>query len=232
MSYVDPDGTVTTDEEEAKIDAYLEGLQWELAGGSGGGCSMEGVGIGCGLANEELSSGAAQECPNDNCGIGTSTPYTCIDSVCGYMPIQYATSHENEWNGVLYTDAEFAKLEANAVEAQQEALADAIAAATGQSWDVVYGALGYQHTKGGNANFTYTGTGLSDLFPQCPHGGEGAACRSPGSGPSIHRVADDTVHRDMGNPFWDVFGLFRHVGDLFGMINSSVPFGTGATLWY
>lgn len=143
---------------------------------------MEGISLGCGLANEELSSGAAQECPDDNCGIGTSAPYTCIGSVCGPMTIQYATTHETEWNGMLYTDAEFAKLEVDAVEAQKRAVADMLADETGHSFSSVYDSLQYDHTKGGNANFLYYGGGLSAILPNCRGGGEGFDCRTPGSG--------------------------------------------------
>ncbi len=47
--------------------------------------------------------GAASQCPNNDCGIGTPTLYQCVGEVCDYMSHEYASTHENEMNGVLYS---------------------------------------------------------------------------------------------------------------------------------
>lgn len=180
-------------------------------------------------------SAADVQCPNNDCGFGTNNPFTCMMSVCGDMSYQYISTHENEWNGQLYSDSEFAQLETNAIEAQKQALTDQIVAATGDDWNTVYAELTYQYTKGGNANFLYSGN-PSSFLPGCNGGGEGPECRYDG-GPSIHWAGEAfdaqgiplgaIIHLDAGNPWSFPFGPLMHLGDLLGMINSSVPFGTG-----
>ncbi|HZT74514.1 MAG TPA: RHS repeat-associated core domain-containing protein [Terriglobales bacterium] len=192
-------------------------------------CSINGVVGGCDTAEALVASGAGVQCPDNFCDPGGRTPFRCEGNVCGYMSLQYVATHENEWNGVLYTDAEFAELESRAVDAQRHALADAIADETGQSPSAVYLELDFDYTKGGNANFEFHGN-LPPCFAGCQGGGEGAPCRFPAN-PSIHWATTvqgvKIVHLDAGDPFSGFVGFILHIGDLFGMINSSVPFGTG-----
>ena len=79
------------------------------------------------------------------------------------MTYQYVATHENEYNGILYSDSEWADFIKDRVDAQQQALADFISMNSNLSWDDVYNSLVYVQTKGGNAEFSWdqTITGLS-----------------------------------------------------------------------
>lgn len=144
---------------------------------------MEGIGIGCGLTNEELSFGMAQECPNDDCGIGASKPYTCVGSVCGYMTIQYATAHENDVNGQLLTDAEY---QTYLIATSPKEIGEQRSRLDGNlaldfPWKPTTGAVVV--INGSNVNF------------QCP------ACPAPGRYDSgVHVEPDGTVHDDTASP--------------------------------
>jgi len=183
----------------------------------------------CNMVQATVNGGGAVPCPNNNCGIGTSTPYQCVGSVCGYMSNQYVGTHENEYNGVLYSNTEWQTFLTNAREAQRQALADAIVAANPSlDWNTVYGNLTYLSTKGGNADFAYSGD-LNDLsfIPGYASGGREVLSRFGGI-PSIHMPGDYILHLDSGNPLWGFgLGAFVHgfVDVLLGNINPSVPMG-------
>ncbi len=80
-----------------------------ILGGGGGGsdCTSDGLDEPCQMAYDSVQAGGAVQCPNNDCGIGTATPYQCLDSVCGYMSNQYAATHANEVNGQLLTDNQY-----------------------------------------------------------------------------------------------------------------------------
>ncbi len=199
------------------------------------GCQIDGMDASCGAAEDMMSSGFGAQCPNDYCGNGTKSPFTCIGSVCGYMSMQYAETHMTEWGGRLYTDAEFAAAENKAEIQQRWALAEALAQATGKTPAEEYRLLTFEYVEGGNANFAYGGT-MPPALSSCGTGGEGPNCRTSGA-PSIHQPGEFTMpggstepllHLDHGDPFsYFGFGFFLHMEDLAGMINGSVPFGTG-----
>jgi RHS repeat-associated protein len=186
-----------------------------------------------------LSGDGGVVCPGACEGFGTNaagqtaycTFYAFAGGVSGCFNPADLTNGINEVNGKLYTDAGFAQFEQAAIAQQKWNLAVAIAAATGQDPTAVYDQLNYQYTKGGNANFAYGDPeAISSLFPDCDGGGEGSECRDSDL-PSIHWPNTDSsgpvLHLDAGNPFSSFpFGLFLHLGDLTGEINSSVPFGT------
>ncbi|MGA8490648.1 MAG: RHS repeat-associated core domain-containing protein, partial [Terriglobales bacterium] len=222
LSYRDPTGLVTINP------------SWYMGFGGGGGCSMDGVDTPCNVVQSTVNGGGAVPCPNNNCGIGTSSPYQCVGTVCGYMSNQYVGTHENEYNGVLYSNSEWQTFLTNRVDAQQQALADAIVAANPSlSWQAVYGSLQYLNTAGGNANFAYQGN-LIDLsfIPGYNTGGCEVTCRFGGIS-SIHMpgsdgAGDPILHLDSGNPLWGFgLGAFVHgfVDVLLGNINPSVPMG-------
>ena len=209
-----------------------------LGGGGFAGCSADGVDTPCGMVQSMLgpqtfpgdnSIGGAVQCPNNNCGIGTATPYQCVGSVCGYMSNQYVATHENEYNGILYSNSEWQTFLTNRIGAQQQALADAIVAANQNlDWNTVYGNLRWLYTQGGNANFAYDGN-LSDLsfIPGYATGGCEVKCRY-GDIPSVHMPGNYILHLDSGNPLWGFgLGALAHgfIDVLLGNINPTVPMG-------
>jgi hypothetical protein len=200
-----------------------------MDGGDEVDCTADGVAASCGEVQAWIFSGAAVGCPNNNCAIGTPNPFQCVDSVCGYMSARYVATHENEWNGVLYSDSEWQAYLDNLVDAQRRALADAIVDANPKlDWQTVYGELEPLFTKGGNVNFEYTGN-LQELsfIPGSADGGCEWLCRF-GDIPSIHMAADYDVHLDSANPLWGFgLGLVIHgfIDVLLGNINPSVPLG-------
>jgi hypothetical protein len=180
--------------------------------------------MGCEIGLTPLGGGV--QCPNNDCGLGTPTPFQCVGSVCGYMSTQYANSHENEWDGTLYSNSEWKTFLANRVDAQRQALADAISMNSTLTWQQAYDALQYQKTTGSNADFRWTGDINSlNFIPGYDIGGCEVACRV-GSLPAIHMSGNYTLHLDAGNPLWGFgLGAFVHgfVDVLFGNINPSVP---------
>lgn len=135
--------------------------------------------------------------------------------------------------GTFYTDTQYKSYVDGAVETQKDALADFISLRTDLSWDEAYDDLSFTKTKGGNANFAWTGDPNDiDFIPGYDSGGgEGSADRV-GSMPSIHMpgVTSDgglpILHLDTANPYWGFgFGAFVHgfVDVLIGNINPSVP---------
>jgi hypothetical protein len=153
------------------------------------------------------------------------------------MANDYVATHENEWNGVLYSDDEWATYLTNAVDAQRQALADAISYASnrpdGSNWDAIYSHLSYVGTQGGNADFgcqptASDGSILTLASLQLSISGIDAqgcewSCRD-GSMPSLH-YNNDAFHLDTANPTLDLFGLLVHgfVDVVLGNINPSVP---------
>ena len=210
-------------------------------GGGGFGCTADGLDAPCGMVMSMLGGGGAVQCTNNDCGIGTATPFQCVGSVCGNMSNQYASTHENELNGQLYTDGQFNQFVNDAAEAQLEALTDAIDNASndpdGSQWGAIYNSLVAVQTQGGNVDFSWDSTksGLSleslDLPDslQISGGGCELTCRD-GSIPSLH-FNDSMFHLDSANPLWG-FGLgavLHLVGDvILGNINGTVPMNIGA----
>jgi hypothetical protein len=150
------------------------------------------------------------------------------------MSNEYASTHENEMNGVLYSDSEWKAFVDDRVDAQRQALADAISyasnSADGSNWDNIYANLQPvpDGTKGGNANFAWTGDlNLLNFIPRYDTGGCEWTCRAGGM-PSIHMSGNYILHLDSGNPIWG-FGLGALAHGFFdgflGNINSSVPMG-------
>ena len=223
VSRIDPTGMVDIN----------PGMMYAMMGGGGGfGCQMDGLDTTCQMAYAALQSGGGVQCPNNNCGIGTSTPFQCAGSVCGYMSNEYVATHENEWNGVLYSNSEWQTFLSDRVDAQRQALADAISYASdspdGSNWDYIYAHLQPlpNGTIGGNANFSWTGdVSALSFVPGYLTGGCEVTCRFGGI-PSIHMPGDYILHLDSGNPLWG-FGLGAFVHGFFdvllGNINPSVP---------
>jgi RHS repeat-associated protein len=200
--------------------------------GVNGNCNVDGASGFCG----PLGGNGMAQCPNNNCGIGTSTPYQCIGEVCEYMSQEYANTHENEWGGVLYSGDEWDTFLTDRQEAQQEALADAIAYASnssnGANWDAIYNSLVYVTTVGGNAEFRWdsSATGLSLDSLGLPDNleldsvGCEYTCRD-GIMPSIH-FDNSMFHLDTASASGGLGALIIHglVDVLIGSINPTVPF--------
>jgi hypothetical protein len=186
------------------------------------------------MVSAALGARGASACPNNSCLIGTSTPYQCVGSVCGYMSNDYGAAHRNEYNGILYTNGQWQTFLTDRVDAQRQALADAISYASGSpdgsNWDSIYASLQYvkNGTIGGNANFKWTGDlGLISFIPGYLAGGCEVTCRFGGV-PSIHMPGNYILHLDSGNPLWGFgLGAFVHgfVDVLLGNINPNVPMG-------
>jgi RHS repeat-associated protein len=203
------------------------------ANGGDGGCQADGLDTPCGMVMSMLNGNGVMQCPNNDCAIGTATPFQCADTVCGYMSNQYVASHENEWNGILYSNSEWAQFISNAVDAQHRALSDAILNAilqanpnSNMTWQNVYDDLSPDTTKGGNVDFKWTGDpSLLNFIPNSPTGdGCTFTCRV-GSFPSIH-MNDGDIHLDTGNPMWGFgLGFLVHfsVDMTLGQINPGVP---------
>ncbi|HKV77342.1 MAG TPA: RHS repeat-associated core domain-containing protein [Candidatus Sulfotelmatobacter sp.] len=201
-------------------------------GGSEDGCSVNGIDAPCSLALGLVNDGAAVQCPDNYCGFGTSEPFQCVGDVCGYFTSEYVATHENDWNGVLYSNSEWATFLQDRIEAQREALADAISMNSNLTWQQAYDSLQYVRTQGGNADFLWVpapGVGPADQIgldmPGLDRGGCEFLCRL-GNWPSIH-YNDWMFHLDNVNVAWAFpLGLLGHglidVG--FGNINGSVPF--------
>ena len=176
----------------------------------------------------------SEECatrPNNNCYNGT-TPYQCIGSACGYFTQEYAATHRNEWNGILYSNDQWATFLENRVEAQQSALTDLIMLASDDpnvKWIDIYNNLTYSgHTEGGNATFIWGKDLPADSYlgfiPGSGTGGCLWSCRD-GDMPSVH-MHNDLLHVDTSSPLWGFgLGFFLHgVFDVgIGNINPSVP---------
>jgi RHS repeat-associated protein len=208
-------------------------------GGGGGSCTIDGFAADCGVASSLLQSGAGVQCPNNYCGIGTSTPYQCAGSVCGYMSNQYVATHENEYNGILYSDSQWHVFLSDRADAQRQALADAISYASsnpdGSNWDYIYDNLSpYKpgtedlNIQGGNVDFSWTGNNSNTSFVPLLDWNKGGCplCRY-GSMDAIH-FNHDMFHLDTASPAWGFgLGLFMHgfVDVLLGNINPGVPIG-------
>lgn len=211
----------------------------EGAGGGGGECTEDAIAVSCSMAYADLASGSAVQCPNNDCGFGTFTPYQCIGSVCGYMSLEYAATHRNEWDGVLYSDDEWASFLDDRADAQRQALADAISYASdspdGANWDYIYNHLNpYKpgtedlNIQGGNVDFTWTGDpSYLSFVPQSAWDTGGCTLCRYGSMEAIH-YNDGLFHLDTASPAWGWgLGLIMHgfVDVFLGNINPSVPIG-------
>lgn len=148
------------------------------------------------------------------------------------MSNEFVGTHENEWNGVLYSGSEWQAFIDDAVGAQHEALADLISTNSDLNWQQAYDSLVYVGTTGGNADFSWDAnvTGLSEDqigldMPGLGTGGCEFLCRL-GNWPSIHYINSE-FHLDNVNASWAFpLGLLGHVVlDVgIGSINGSVPF--------
>ncbi|HKV77344.1 MAG TPA: hypothetical protein VJP02_04350 [Candidatus Sulfotelmatobacter sp.] len=165
--------------------------------------------------------------------LATSEPFQCVGDVCGYLTQQYVATHENEWNGVLYSDSEWTQFIIGLVDEQRKALATAIwerilQANPGSTitWQYVYDKLRPAGVQGGNADFARTGeAALIGFIPRSSKGECELTCRV-GSFPSIHMNHWD-IHLDTANPMQGFgLGFFVHfaVDMILGNINGSVPF--------
>jgi len=183
-------------------------------------CSLDGIETPCDQVISRLQAGAAVQCPDNQCsGVGT-VPGTNVTAVVQFMAFAGGTTGYfygpqlnngiNEVNGMILTDAQYdAYVQATyggEIEAQRVALAQAIAANSGISYEDAYRSLVVQggHLQGGNYNFVENTYGPGDLI--C--GADAARCNG------IHFVTDSNgqtfFHLDTSNPFTDLFGLFQH----------------------
>jgi RHS repeat-associated protein len=201
------------------------------------GCTSDGVDVPCGMVQSMLQGGGAVQCTNNDCGLGTANPFQCVGSVCGRMTNEYASTHENELDGVLYSDDEYASLVVDRVDAQRQALADAMpyasASPDGSNWDYIYNHLnpydgnGNLQIWGGNADFNWTGDpSFLDFVPQSDwdKGGCEFSWRY-GSMNAIH-FDNGSFHLDTAGVNWDFpIGAVIHgfVDVLLGNINPSLP---------
>jgi len=205
VSYRDPSGLVSM----PNVGTYANG-----GGGGGFDCQQDGVDQSCDTVTSVLGGGGAVECPNDNCGVGTATPYQCLDIVCGYYSSQYVASHENTCGAVLCTDSQHTQwITANnpgGVDAQRVALAQRIAANSNGaiSYQDAYDSLTVEggYFKGGNYNFVTPDYDAGDL--SC--GADDLRCNG------VHFSGQDAsgdwyVHLDTSNPFGgDAFSFLEH----------------------
>jgi hypothetical protein len=167
---------------------------------------MDGVDTPCNLVQTTVNGGGAVPCPNNNCGTGTSTPYQCVASVCGYMSNQYVGTHENEVNGVLLTNAQYAQYLQGIMEGQRGAIVDqltqtlcapgdASCAATVNSEVTLNTSVGKNGLAGGNYNFSLGVDIQSELDLS------GCFDLRCGGFDSLHFAYPGTVHLDTANPF-------------------------------
>jgi RHS repeat-associated protein len=185
VSHIDPTGLVTIN--PSWYMGFSNGWAWEMVGAL-------------------LQGGGAVQCPNNNCGIGTSTPYQCVGSACGYMSNQYVGSHENEVNGVLFTNAQYAQYLQGIMEGQRGAIVDqltqtlcapgdASCAATVNSEVTLNTSVGKNGRAGGNYNFSLGVDIQSELDLS------GCFDLRCGGFDSLHFAYPGTVHLDTANPF-------------------------------
>jgi RHS repeat-associated protein len=223
LSRIDPTGMVDIN----------PGMMYAMMGGGGGmDCNIDGLSAPCSVAYSLLQGGGAVQCPNNNCGIATSTPFQCLDVACGYMSNQFVATHENEWNGILYSASEWQTFLTDRIDAQRQALADAISTNSDLTWQQAYDSLQYVQTKGGNADFKWdpsvTGLTVDQIgldIPLLDSGGCELLCRL-GTSPSIH-YNNSMFHLDNVSAAWAFpLGLLGHGLIDFGIgnINGSVPF--------
>jgi RHS repeat-associated protein len=194
LNSTDPSGLVRCPNEQSNCDG----------GGDDGasGCTADGMDMGCGsvasmlgLGNGDL--GAASQCSNNDCAIGTAAPFQCVDSVCGYMSDQYIAGHENVVNGQLLTDNQYqvylAATYPNQISAQYNRLSANLAALFGDS---VSADPNDPNVQGGNANFSLNcgddpcpsvGRYDNGIHIECASGGYSCG---PGDPLFVH---DDTV---------------------------------------
>lgn len=204
VSRIDPTGMVDIN----------PGMMYAMMSGGGGmDCNMDGVSTPCGMVYSAIQGGGAAQCPNNNCGIGTATPYQCLDVVCGYFSNDYVATHENTCGGILCTDSEHTQWVTGnnlaAVNGQREALAQTIAANSGMSYAAALQSLSAScmYVQGGNCNFD----ALNGLGPDSVDCGGDPRCNGihfPGIDPD---TGNYYVHLDTSNPFYgDVFSFLEH----------------------
>jgi hypothetical protein len=128
-----------------------------------------------------------------------------------------------EWNGKFYTKDAMDSIIGERVESQKRLLAQLYSEMSGQDSDLVYQALRYDNTVGGNANFSWN----DSINPQENLSGLSNG-RMPGM-PSIHlkpRGDEFRLHVDTANPASMIpLGAIVHgLADVvFGNINGRIP---------
>jgi hypothetical protein len=208
-----------------------------IGGGGGFDCTADGLNEPCEVAYDSLQAGGAVQCPNNNCELGTSTPFQCAGSVCGYMSNEFVSTHEHEWGGVLYSEGQWQGFRDDRADAEQQALADAMSYASnspdGSNWDYIYGHLdpydenGDLQIQGGHVDFRWWGdNSYLNFVPSSGWDNGGGVADRYGDMGAIH-FNHGLFHLDTASPLWGFgLGAFLHgiidVG--FGNINPSVPF--------
>ena len=126
---------------------------------------MDGADAPCSTVFATIGAGGASPCPNNDCGIGTATPYRCVGPVCGYMHNQYLATHENEVNGLLLTNSQYAQYLQGIIEGPRLAIVDQLVQTLCAPYDMscqqnIYAgvnpdtSIGNNCVKGGNCNFS------------------------------------------------------------------------------
>lgn len=200
LTFTDPQGLKII----INYDWYLGAAA--VFGGGADGCVMDGVDTPCGIVNGALQGGGAVRCTDNNCGIGSPTPFTCLGSICGYMSITYATSHENDCGGSLCTDSEYqsylrAKY-AEQVEAQLDRVTKNLGALFGNK-----GSLkgGDPNIVGGHANFDFGCTDWGVCGPGRYNDGIHVECASGGYDCPVGSQL--VVHDDTLSPWTSPFSF-------------------------
>jgi RHS repeat-associated protein len=197
---------------------------------------VNGMEVSGAVAGSLMSMDAVAACPSSCNGFSNTGQYVQYVSSAGLGAQGYVNFSDwqqglNDANGVFYTDTQYKDYIANAVEIQKDALADYISLNTNLTWDEAYDNLSYTKTKGGNANFEWTGDPSDiDFIPGYDSGGGEGSLDREGSMPSIHMpgMADGlpVLHLDTANPYWG-FGLgalvHGFVDVVLGNLNPSVP---------
>ncbi|TAN21508.1 MAG: hypothetical protein EPN33_12920 [Acidobacteria bacterium] len=152
LSSTDPTGLVRPADLMGWLDSEIAGIL--DGGGAGGGCQINGADAGCGLTEAILASGSGAQCPNNNCDPGGPAPFQCLQGVCGYMTVQYASTHDNEVDGALLTNSQYQQYLLFSSPGQTEAQRDRLLAGLAADG---YGATQIsalpEFISGGNANF-------------------------------------------------------------------------------
>jgi len=233
LSYIDPDGTSDDYDWQAALNALgsshggsgslADAFVASLAGGifagvygwGGTSCTIDGTPSSCDMTNGFLQSGVGVQCPNNQCSGYTADGtyaqfYAFAGGTQGYYNPADLSQGINEANGHLFTNDQYSgyiqSTYGSQIDAQRRALAQAIAANSGISYEQAYASLDPTngHLQGGNYNFDANGLGPDSL--DC--GGD-ARCNG------IHFPGQDAngnwfVHLDTSNPFASPFGFLEH----------------------
>jgi RHS repeat-associated protein len=198
----DPLGLAPCDEEGLRADCHplIEG-----GDPAGFGCSLDGISVGCGWVSRQTIGNVYAQCQGPCFGAAWSNAtnsWILVQFIAGaggatgyYRPSDLA-SGINEFNGKLYTGANWNKLMAmtyaDRIEAQREALARVLAEQSGGriTYEQAYAGLSVSNgfLQGGNWNFVITDQTIATFFQTA----------RPGSG--LH-FENGFVHLDSGSRF-------------------------------